>query len=812
MGISKLFRKLIGESKGWEKAAKVNCTVLIIASLILVSLSIAVVVKKKLDIIFILSSDCDGSMVSVANLAFHLLINICSTLVLTRADRLASSNFFMQILNAPSREEINNAHFKGSWLGIGVPSVRNIFLLSKFKAWCWVALFISSIPIHLLFNSTIFETNYRSDTYSVTIATEEFVRNGAYFPPGASLLLSGQHYMENGIRVDGEDFDNPQSAILQNILKAAKNASSWERVDSKECWEKYVNCGDLTKYLDVVIVVDKPLGWIRNDMWQLSTNQSLFWDRYIPADEPNHLFFHGSCSLEDERGTAPSSLGWWNVSDTLVEEPSEYNQRPPGLQPNAFLLSMDYCLAETAQRICHISLSPTLLLAVTATVVTKSFIAVVITVTLSKQNQPPLVTLGDAVASFIEKPDPTTMGFCTFDQNDMKKALGSNTMVLPGPRCWHARHKRRLAVIPWSTWLSSYLLFIVGISLATYYFTPAVKSTDLRNSSTFLPTPGNPATIIDGMITFTQAILLVNSPQLLLSFFYLAYNNLFTRIQMAKEWGLLASTYRPLRVTHPQGTEQFATYRLQLPYKYSLPLIAISISLHWLLSNTIYIYVSLGGYYSTYGQRIVEPSLPQDASIEINHSALALLSLIIASVVLIFVPILLGLKRLPKNSINSGCNSFAISAACHSSVLAFNSGNGRESFEYFNESTPPQSEMLSAPLLPPSQNNAEWEKGSGVPTNDQAVTDERRIWVDSEASESDILTDSYTAEQTPGGFVSEHRKRSLKKLAQSKIRWGVIRMPPEWYIEYAGDVPVEHLGFGAEEDMVSSPVSGNLYA
>lgn len=64
----------------------------------------------------------------------------------------------MQILNAPTRAEIDAAHAKGKWLEIGVSSARNALRVSKFKTCCWLGLLVSSIPIHLLFNSTVFET------------------------------------------------------------------------------------------------------------------------------------------------------------------------------------------------------------------------------------------------------------------------------------------------------------------------------------------------------------------------------------------------------------------------------------------------------------------------------------------------------------------------------------------------------------------------------------------------------------------------------------------------------------------------------
>lgn len=44
--------------------------------------------------------------------------------------------------------------------------------------------------------------------------------------------------------------------------------------------------------------------------------------------------------------------------------------------------------------------------------------------------------------------------------------------------------------------------------------------------------------------------------------------------------------------------DQYSTYRLQLPYKYSIPLIISSIALHWMLSNTVYLFISEGGGYT----------------------------------------------------------------------------------------------------------------------------------------------------------------------------------------------------------------------
>ncbi|KAI1750637.1 hypothetical protein F4782DRAFT_548583 [Xylaria castorea] len=770
MNITKLLKKLTGKSTGWKMAAKVNCAILTTASVTLVGLSIAAASTKSWNIIFILSGNCDENLISAANVALHLLINILSTLV---------------VLNAPSREELDCAHSKGSWLGIGVPSVRNGFLVSKFKTWCWIALLISSMPIHLLFNSIIFETDYRGSDFHLTIGTEEFVHNGPYFPPGASLF-SGQEIhalslrnnrtspeiIEEGIWGYGTSVNDMDA--IQNLFKAAKQGSNWTKIDSRECWETYINCEELKIYRDLVVVVDQPEGWTRKDMWQLSTDQSLSWDRFVPSDKPNHLFYHARCAMLEEFGG--------------------HNQRRPGLQPDASDLSIKYCLAETPERICHIALLPTLLLAVTAAIVAKTVIALTLTVILNRRNQPPLVTLGDAIASFIEKPDAVTVGFCTLNQSDFKKLLGSDDILLPGPRRWQARQERRLAAVPRSVWLSSYLLFVISISIAAYLF----------KSSNFLPSDKNPSLYTGRDMTLTQSILLANSPQLLLSFCYLAYNNLFTRMQMAKEWAMFTTAYHPLRVTDPQG-EQFATYRLQLPYKYSLPLIAISIALHWLLSNTIYVFVSIG----------VDPSLPPNTGIAVQFSESALLALIVASIALICVPILLGLKRLPADSINCGSNSLALSAVCHSSTLVYKSGNATKISEHITEPLSPQPLVPLSPPLSTARNGSGEENYSyGINTNASMITIGTQIWAASEGSDLSFSRDSLTSEQATNELESEREQteRSLRILAQRKIRWGVVKMSPGWYTEYADDGLVEHLGFGTEEDMVSSPVSGNSYA
>lgn len=86
----------------------------------------------------------DTVFVSRMSTAYHVLINVLSTILLT------SSNYAMQILCAPTRNELDIAHRSGQWLEIGLVSFRNLRHIDKRRAMLWSLLAASSVPLHLL--------------------------------------------------------------------------------------------------------------------------------------------------------------------------------------------------------------------------------------------------------------------------------------------------------------------------------------------------------------------------------------------------------------------------------------------------------------------------------------------------------------------------------------------------------------------------------------------------------------------------------------------------------------------------------------
>ena len=91
------------------------------------------------------SGSCDKS--KTIGLWLHLGINALSTIL------LSGSNYTQQCLAAPTRSEIDTAHARKRWMDIGVPSIRNLFRIKPERVCLWIAIGLTSIPLHLLYVS-----------------------------------------------------------------------------------------------------------------------------------------------------------------------------------------------------------------------------------------------------------------------------------------------------------------------------------------------------------------------------------------------------------------------------------------------------------------------------------------------------------------------------------------------------------------------------------------------------------------------------------------------------------------------------------
>ncbi|KAF4832816.1 hypothetical protein CGCTS75_v004234 [Colletotrichum tropicale] len=455
----------------------------------------------------------------------HLLLNILSTVI------LASSSFFMQVLNSPSRREVDETHAKGDWLDIGIPSWRNAFRLSKFKLWSWIMFLLSSIPIHVFFNSSIFQIDSRMGDFHLTIATESFVEGEPFFLPGASLytedLFSNYTRREWSSTTpafgDGRSYDfkayssDRDLTDISNVTKAAEQGLEWHRLSTNECSSLYAgsrsNCKGLREYRNVILV-SKGSGWKRSDLWNLSDSGNALWEPVVPSNHTNTLWLSTPCSMKGiivenspicentcaglvdtlstegiwqietfdwyQTSSTPYSppmtpnftdpLGWlraprWNSS--LYAAPGNESTPAFAYRNPSYKLEIEYCLAETRDlsNACGVALSKPLLLIVIVSVLVKLIACVVAIYFLGSEE--PLVTPGDAIASFISRADATG-DQSTFSTHRVAggvfktKKKSDVAYQHVGPRQWANGYLKVGASMSSKAWISTYSILFFG--------------------------------------------------------------------------------------------------------------------------------------------------------------------------------------------------------------------------------------------------------------------------------------------------------------------------------------------------------------
>lgn len=168
--------------------------------------------------------------------------------------------------------------------------------------------------------------------------------------------------------------------------------------------------------------------------------------------------------------------------------------------------------------------------------------------------------------------------------------------------------------------------------------------------------------------------------------------------------------------------------------------------------------------------------LADDTFVGIGFSTTAILTTFLISVALVMIPIALSFKRYKGSMVVAGANSMVISAACHCSPINDTpptTGSGSSA----DDASSIELQHLISPVQPRLQ--TEYAGGGGGLNCVYADTDHV----------------------------------ALMRLARSRVRWGVVKMPAAFYAQFV-DIKecVGHLTFGAAEHHVESPEEGEWYA
>lgn len=334
---------------------------------------------------------------------------------------------------------------------------------------------------------------------------------------------------------------------------------------------------------------------------------------------------------------------------------------------------IDHCLAHVQPRHCKLQFSQGILITVILMNLAK---ATTMIWTLVFQKSFTLVTIGDAITSFLSTPDRLTVSRCLMTKKDVGDGPlrwgqqandGDEPIGQPLPKVFNGSFKQTwfhaASVSRWSTTVA--LIFITLIStgaLLAIGTAPSDRLASRAQAFSFGFGAIDPRLLINvpfpsgGAAGLIAAVLLANIPQAICSFLYLAYNGMFTCMLLSEEWSKYYVRPKPLRVTTPNGQQRSKHY-LQLPFIYSVPLLAASATLHWLISESIFL-VRVDYYQQ--GE--------QDESLSFSrtgYSPLPILIVLVLGITMLTVLVAHAFRKLSSPMPVVGSCSVAIASACH---------------------------------------------------------------------------------------------------------------------------------------------------
>ena len=316
----------------------------------------------------------EGNCTAISKLGFwlHLLINALSTLL------LGASNYSMQCLASPTRADIDKAHRRGVWLDIGVPSVKNLRRVASSRIAIWWLLAVSTIPLHLFWNSVVFSSLYARE-YDVFVVPDDFLG-------GNCSELSYPDWSET---------------TVQRYAGMCLNATSLQKLENEACIEAY----------------STPFNSARGSVLLIAPSITRYWKGY----EERYPTFDVKVYPNFRDGSNQSSAVDWPCNNTypttLTDECDIYGAVHTMFSSWILQWEIQYCLSQRVREHCKLQLSITMMVIV----IICNFIKLCCTSWIVwKQDTEPLVTLGDAIASFLSRPDATTIKTCLADKDQFQ--------------------------------------------------------------------------------------------------------------------------------------------------------------------------------------------------------------------------------------------------------------------------------------------------------------------------------------------------------------------------------------------------------
>ncbi|KAJ5650775.1 uncharacterized protein N7484_004498 [Penicillium longicatenatum] len=563
------------------------------------------------------------------NTALHFIINALSTGI------LAASNYCMQTLIAPTRNEIDLRHAKRRWLDIGGSSFRNLFAIPFNRLGLWLILMITATPFHLLYNSVIFESLSYND-YWTFVGPSDFdaqqIRN--LTTPGLEKCFGTQG---SGIFFGGlDDKGDGQTIGWDKITQLVLEGKS-EAISTQQCYDyrESSDAGHFQSGYKGLILLSSDLSM------EDGGDNSILWDR-------------GTGQQQSVIASSFANKDTSNPSSPECDVSSYYQDLP-----------LSGCLAFEGKKNCQLLFNPTIGVIISLTTLVK-VITMFLAARVQRSRAPPLLTIGDAVASFLERPDSMTKGLCWASfrriKKDWKRHHASSNQ--PQPRVYghlSSRKHWRRASSPWA-WLATSFIFSLGIGLgiggsggSVPYFTLDMFG-GLWNSDENMKNFGHFVSVNSSEL---KGVVTANSVQLVVTVGYYFFNSVLTSMLASAEYSSYGTERKALRVTWPvKGSKQRSSYWLSVPYKYGIPVLLLFTAIHWLVSQGYYYVLMIP--YGADDQPLYQK--------KISAVGVSFLPIFIAALLAFIAGILLlslAFRRLKSLIPLAVTCSAAISAACH---------------------------------------------------------------------------------------------------------------------------------------------------
>ena len=638
-------RNILRRFQGWRMGAILCASAT--ATVLLINIIFVVVIPAVYGAQSGLTTIQEGSCSKSKHLDtwLHLLINILSTVL------LSASNYCMQCLCAPTRDDIDKAHAQNQWLDIGVQSTRNLKGIPKPRLMLWLALGAFSVPLHFFYNSAILQTQ----------SVQQYAAFVAYPDLWSDSTVNWSTTVGEFEAFQPIFTDSGADLLFNELpsLEAFRNASTWQRLDNVACIEAYAK-PFLTSRTDVLAItstlnVTTPMQVVSESVAFSSIGHAPGWmcSGYEQAN----------CKLEDLKRDPAN----WTIYDILTKETpigSTTSGSYDAYKKKAY--PIEYCLSHQVNQRCTLQMSLVIMVFV---IICNAVKVLCMVAMLRYQTSVPLVTIGDAIQSFLVDEDKTTMSMCLASKKTIpgwpENRKWDETRT---PQVYQGHGELWLRSASRGRWLTCYVASILTIITAIILVRLGVHvigdaKLEARGPSFWHTGFGSlDSTMMGswnlrGISGLLQAVLLANIPQILLSVLYLAYNSIYTCMLLAAEWSSYAYHRKALRVTEPEGVQR-STYRLQLPYKYGIPLLIISTLLHWLVSQSIF----LARVNSITRDGKIDP---ENSISTVGYSVIPMVTVIITGSAIILMGPLVGLRRHRQGMPLVGSCSAAISAACH---------------------------------------------------------------------------------------------------------------------------------------------------